>query len=322
MPVAGDRVDAGAVCSCRPPTGSTARPEPLQRPLRKCSESSTSKTASALATKRAAPSGCRQAPRAATCSTQRASCVRVIARLPVRDLLEPACERGKAVDAGAALSGALVGEIARDPRALANTARRRRERDDDASAETVRGCQRAFCVASPAAEVPTDEIGARHGSVGPAGLSNEFAVPRAELHLVDAGSSHCPRQCDQRGPGSAAVPSERNHRAPKRETSARCASVSAFCTSVGAPPRPLSNGYGGFRRGFAGRPSSAFRSADSSPTTKPSGTEATRQRPAIPPLLQGCSERAPLVDSASADGDDDIARADRAAAAAAPSSTR
>ena len=45
--------------------------------------------------------------------------------------------------------------------------------------------------------------------------------------------------------GSTGVPTARNHSGPKRATSAKCASVSTFWTSVGAPPTPRSNGRGG-----------------------------------------------------------------------------
>ena len=72
-------------------------------------------------------------------------------------------------------------------------------------------------------------------------------------------------------PGSSVVPSSRNHSGPKRAIRARCASVSAFCTSVGAPPTPRSKGRGGVNVGFAGPPFRKRTSAVSSPATNPRG---------------------------------------------------
>ena len=70
------------------------------------------------------------------------------------------------------------------------------------------------------------------------------------------------------------MPTERNHDAPKRATSARCASVSTFRTSVGAPSTPLSYGRGGVNVGSAGPPFRNWTSAVSSPATNRSGTTA------------------------------------------------
>ncbi len=56
--------------------------------------------------------------------------------------------------------------------------------------------------------------------------------------------------------------------------SARCASVSTFSTTVGAPPTPRSYGRGGVNVGSAGPPFRNWTSAVSSPATKRSGTTA------------------------------------------------
>ena len=53
-------------------------------------------------------------------------------------------------------------------------------------------------------------------------------------------------------PGSAAVPASRNQRGPRRAISARCASVSTFCTRVGLPFRPRSVILGGMKVGIDG----------------------------------------------------------------------
>ena len=85
-------------------------------------------------------------------------------------------------------------------------------------------------------------------------------------------------------PGSSAVPMARNQRGPYRAIRARWASVSTFCTSVGAPPTPRSDTRGGTNVGTAGPPLSRFTSADSWPARNRGGASATvtgtRSRPA------------------------------------------
>ena len=79
-------------------------------------------------------------------------------------------------------------------------------------------------------------------------------------------------------PGSSAVPTDRNHDAPYRAISARCARVSTFCTSVGLPPRPRSDSRGGVAAG-AGTPRSIQRTtALASPPTNRSAAVRTRIR--------------------------------------------
>ena len=84
-------------------------------------------------------------------------------------------------------------------------------------------------------------------------------------------------------PGSAAVPTARNQRGPYRAMSARWASVSTFCTRVGAPPRPRSLTRGGWNVGSAGPPPSRFTTAVSWPARNRGGAwvivTATRSRP-------------------------------------------
>ena len=72
-------------------------------------------------------------------------------------------------------------------------------------------------------------------------------------------------------PGSSAVPTLRNQSGPYRAISARCASVSTFCTSVGRPTTPRSKTRGGLNRGIAGSPLTRLASADSSPARKRGG---------------------------------------------------
>ena len=84
-------------------------------------------------------------------------------------------------------------------------------------------------------------------------------------------------------PGSATVPTARNQRGPYRAMSARWASVSAFCTRVGAPPRPRSLTRGGWKVGRAGPPPSRFTTAVSWPARNRGGAcvivTASRSRP-------------------------------------------
>ena len=72
-------------------------------------------------------------------------------------------------------------------------------------------------------------------------------------------------------PGSSLVPTARNQRGPYRAIRARWASVSAFCTRVGAPPRPRSLTRGGWNVGSAGPPPSRFTTAASWPARNRGG---------------------------------------------------
>ena len=76
-------------------------------------------------------------------------------------------------------------------------------------------------------------------------------------------------------PGSSAVPMARNQRGPYRAIRARWASVSTFCTRVGAPPTPRSDTRGGTKAGTAGPPLSRLTSADSWPARNRGGASAT-----------------------------------------------
>ena len=104
--------------------------------------------------------------------------------------------------------------------------------------------------------------------------------------------------------------------APNRAISARWASVSTFCTSVGAPPRPRSNGYGGLSVGFAGRP--ARRGGALSPRRRRSrrARDATRQPHAVSALGECAAIDERCSSSASQRRRSTTSRAPTAAAAA------
>jgi hypothetical protein len=95
------------------------------------------------------------------------------------------------------LSGGLFGEIPGDASALSYPARACRERDDDARTQAGRGGQWVPGIASPTAEVATDEVGA-HRLGRPACLRDQLADTRAELHLVDARAGNDARERDER----------------------------------------------------------------------------------------------------------------------------
>ena len=68
-------------------------------------------------------------------------------------------------------------------------------------------------------------------------------IPISSTH----GSRTAPSTVTSIDPGSAGVPTAPNQDAPYRAISARWASVSTFCTSVGRPPSPCSESRGGAR---------------------------------------------------------------------------
>ena len=155
-------------------------------------------------------------------------------REPTRHRLEP-------VHAWAALAGRLGGQVRGYPRGFAQRTRRRGERDDNAGAQSL-VCEKTMPrVACPVAEVPPDEEGIDGFGCAARELDGVGEL-RPELDLVDPRPCHRAEIVSSAVPGSALVPSERNHDAPNRATRARWASVSTFWTSVGAPRRPLSNG--------------------------------------------------------------------------------
>ena len=110
-------------------------------------------------------------------------------------------------------------------------------------------------------------------------------------------------------PGSAAVPTSRNQRGPRRAISARCASVSTFWTRVGLPFRPRSVILGGMKVGIDGPPPRWLTSAVSWPERKRAGATAswtgTRSSLAVQPLLERLADAARHVVLAVGVGDQD-----------------
>ena len=121
---------------------------------------------------------------------------------------------------------------------------------------------------------------------------------------MHAGRADAAAERDQRRPGvRPAVPSARNHAGPWRATSARCASVSAFWTSVGRRPSPRSDGRGGLTRRDRAAPLERLDSAVSSPVRNASGTASTRTwrpspRSAIADAQRGVGGDAPRAGTA------------------------
>ena len=77
------------------------------------------------------------------------------------------------------------------------------------------------------------------------------------------------------------MPTAANFLALCRAIQATCASVSPFCTMVGAPRSPRSVGYGGRITGMPRSPTSAASRAVSSPATSaaaPSQTDTTHEK--------------------------------------------
>ena len=141
--------------------------------------------------------------------------------------------------------------------------------------------------AAPAGRQGGQHAGARRGASGaaprcpgtpqPRPAGQPAAVVAADEHRLQParrcrrrrGAEHRPRACrwQPRGcgpgaarstvtssvPGSARVPTARNQGGPYRAISARCASVSTFCTRVGAPPWSRSVARGGMNAAAPGR---------------------------------------------------------------------
>ena len=85
------------------------------------------------------------------------------------------------------------------------------------------------------------------------------------------GCATAPRTVSTSDPGSSGWPTCRNHSEPLRDSSARLAKVSTFCTSVGRPFTPRSAVCGGLYVGSATFPDSSAAVADDSPVTYRSG---------------------------------------------------
>ena len=156
-----------------------------------------------------------------------------------------------------------------------------RQCDDRARTEHLR-CQLTSRPHRPAR--PTFRSSRRRGNrtTSRRGLRTARRHPRASRRV---GISWTPARANAPPRVTRAVPAP-NQVGPKRAISARCASVSTFCTSVGRPSTPRSKGNGGFSVGFALRPSTARTSAVSSPATNRSGTRrnSIRMRSDAAPL--------------------------------------
>ena len=139
-----------------------------------------------------------------------------------------------------------------------HTRPRRRSLPEEQRSHPRRARQESARSSSHRLAGPTFRSSHRRGIPKPASSSprtsrRRSASMRAELHLVNAA-----RAQTLHSTCTSAVPPP-NQPGPKRPISARCASVSTFCTSVGRPPTPRSNGYGGLSVGFAARPATARR---------------------------------------------------------------
>ena len=189
--LAGDRVDAERRRS--PSAPGRHRQAGARRGPRTAADrgrvASAANTLRAEATKRAVPSGWWQAPRPGDLSEP-------AARARPRP---PTCAAGQAransvaiaaspCTAGPALAGALLGEVARDARALAEAAGPLRQDSDGADAEDAAGTAEGRLVqgearrrhgVEPRAGVAADEDGARL-AVGTSRAGNELAEPRSE----------------------------------------------------------------------------------------------------------------------------------------------
>ena len=191
-------------------------------------------------------------------------------RVPVRaagaDVGDLGRDRREAVHARPALPRGLARQPGHDPRHLGHRAGRLRQGDDDARAERQAPARerRRPRARSDAARVAVDPAcrGSRRRRTARAARSAPPARPAGRRARVpDArsrarpGGARTPSRVTSVEPGWSAGPSARNHPGPWRAISARCASVSVFCTSVGLRFSPRSDGRGGVRVGFGARPS-------------------------------------------------------------------
>ena len=269
-----------------------------------------SNTSSALETKRAAPSGWRHAPRAVTCCVQRASAVAMVVCLAVRDLLEARRRVRRARGRRPALAGALAGEVARDARALADAASRRRERDDHACAEP--GLRRQTGASRHASSRRSSR---RRGMRSPAPSRRPPArsrslVRRAELDLVDARTRDCAGQADERRAGLGCGPERPKPGRRRIGRPARGGRVSRRSARASARRRDPLEGIRRFQRrlGRAARESvqkrGLFTGDEAVRDRRPRASEGGRAAP-----RNAAVDRAPLGMRASGERDDDFARA-------------
>ena len=114
------------------------RSRALQRRSLSWSRNSAAKTRSAEASRPAAPSGWRHAPRPASRPAQRWMCSRSPAcGSQTRDAARRCGDGAQPEGAGPALTSALVREVRKDPRRLDDTASPRRQHGDHAAAERI-----------------------------------------------------------------------------------------------------------------------------------------------------------------------------------------
>ena len=154
------------------------------------------------------------------------------------------CDRGQSVHARAALARVLR----REPRARLRRSRQVRTRRAGVRRAPRTRRPRRHCVttwrssvrpraASARSHVRSSRRRARlgvHRSRRPRPRASSRSGKPSGISYTP-GRATAPETVTSVEPGSSSVPSPRNQCAPKRAMSARCASVSAFCTSVGRP---------------------------------------------------------------------------------------